>query len=356
MEQRVQRPFLNARLYSFRDYHVRTCIALFLLAFAACDDTKQDAIGNQSMPEEAMAQGAPSPAVGDAFGTGGGVGGVGGGGATRAPSRGDPKPGRPGSREESFAERDMTAQGPLPASSPDPSIPSMIIRNGQAAIEVDSLELALAQVRQLAQKLGGQVANSSIQTGRREIRSASVVLRIPSAQFDAAMSGLTPIGKVESQNVASEDVTEQYVDMAARTKNAKRLEERLINLLATRTGKLEDVLAVERELARVREEIERYEGQLRYLRTRAAISTLTLNLHEPYPILAPPGGSNVIAQAFRRAWRNFVGLIASGIAALGILIPVVVGVLVFLLVLRKLGLFPRFGRRPPTPPAGSTLK
>ena len=90
---------------------------------------------------------------------------------------------------------------------------------------------------------------------------------------------------------------------------------------AARTGKLEDVLAVERELARVREEIERYEGRLRYLRTRAAVSTLSVTVHEPAPILGQRPGDNPIVGALKQAWRNFVGFVAWSIASLGILIP-----------------------------------
>src|SRR5205823_10851551 len=78
-----------------------------------------------------------------------------------------------------------------------------------------------------------------------------------------------PIGKLESVNVSAEDVGEEYVDVAARMANARRLESRLIDLLAARTGKLKDVLDVEQELARVREEIERYEGRLRYLKAHS---------------------------------------------------------------------------------------
>ena len=122
-------------------------------------------------------------------------------------------------------------------------------------------------------------------------------------------------------NTSVEDVGEEFVDINARVANAKRLEERLVNLLATRTGKLEDVLAVERELARVREEIERSEGRIRYLKTRAAISTLSVTVHEPMPILGQNPGDNPIVGAFKQAWRNFVGFVAWLIASLGVLIP-----------------------------------
>jgi hypothetical protein len=199
--------------------------------------------------------------------------------------------------------------------------PSMLIRTGSASIEVAKLDAAIIKVRELAAKLGGYVANSSISGGRDQVRSATLELKIPAAQYDQAIGGLGNIGKVEAVNTNVEDVGEEYVDITARVTNAKRLEERLVNLLATRTGKLEDVLAVERELARVREEIERYEGRIRYLKTRAAVSTLSITVHEPMPILGQNPGDNPIVGALKQAWRNFVGFVAWFIASLGVLIP-----------------------------------
>jgi hypothetical protein len=201
--------------------------------------------------------------------------------------------------------------------------PSMVIRNGQASVEVDKLDPAIARLRRLATELGGYIANSSIVGGRDQVRSATLELKIPAARFDQAINGLSSIGKVESVNATAEDVGEEFVDISARVTNAKRLEARLVTLLATRTGKLEDVLAVERELARVREEIERYEGRLRYLSTRVAESTLSVTVHEPLPILGQGPGQNPIVVALRQAWRNFIGFIAWMIASMGILIPVV---------------------------------
>ncbi len=144
---------------------------------------------------------------------------------------------------------------------------------------------AIDQVRALAGQMGGFVANTSIQAGNERLRSASIELRIPNDRFDAAVSGLNGLGKLETVQITTEDVGEQYTDIAARVTNAHRLEDRLIDVLAHRPGKLQDILAVERELARVREEIERYEGRLRYLKSRAATSRLTLSVHEPVPVI-----------------------------------------------------------------------
>ncbi|HEU0016602.1 MAG TPA: DUF4349 domain-containing protein [Longimicrobium sp.] len=240
------------------------------------------------------------------------------------------------------------AQEPVPPPGIDPINPGatltpMLIRTGQAQLRVDSLEEGIARVRALAQRLGGIVGNTSISAGEEEQRMAQVELRIPAASFDRAISGLSPLGRVESVNVSAEDVGEEYTDVSARVANARRLESRLLDLLDRRTGRLEEMLAVEREVARVREEIERMEGRLRYLRTRVAVSTLTVTLVERSGGIGRPG-DHPIRDAFREALRNFVDLIAWLIAASGILVPL--ALLVWLLWRARRRLGARFPARP----------
>lgn len=203
----------------------------------------------------------------------------------------------------------------------DSVVASMLIRTGQASVQVDSLDRGIRAVRDLASRVGGYVANSSILAGADQTHTATLELKIPASHFDAAITGLQPIGSLESVNVTAEDVGEEYVDVAARAASAKKLEQRLIEILGTRTGKLSDVLSVERELARVREEIERQEGRKRYLRTRTALSTLAITVHEKIPVVAGTGSTGVIADAFRQSWRNFIVFLASLIAILGTLMP-----------------------------------
>ena len=263
--------------------------------------------------------------------------------------------------DESMSGKPFAATAPQSAPAPAPAAPaqatsvsqlsSMIIRTGYAGVEVDSLDVAIARVRALAQRVGGFVANTAVQGGKDQLRSASLEVKVPSERFDEALSGLAPIGKVESVNVTAQDVGEEYVDIAARVENSHRLEARLVNLLANRTGKLQDVLTVERELARVREEIERYEGRMRYLRARVSLSTLTIAVHERAPIIVPVAGDGPIVVAFREAWQNFVGFIAGGIASLGVLIPL--GALIFVGWLGVRRLVPWRPSAPTPPSAGA---
>jgi hypothetical protein len=200
----------------------------------------------------------------------------------------------------------------------------LIIRTGQASIEVDSLQRSMAELRRIVVGVGGFVADASVQSGRNQLRSATLQLKVPASRFDDLTEGLQPLGRLQFVNVNAEDVSEEFVDLTARAANGRRLEERLVDLLRTRTGKLQDVLTVERELARVREEIERIDGRMRFLKSSAQLSTLSVNLFEPPPLVSSVPGHSPIAEAFKTAWRNFIGVLAGGIASLGFVVPVAI--------------------------------
>ena len=230
-----------------------------------------------------------------------------------------------GSRPASAEEVPASAPGPDPwfrTSSPFDLSSRLIIRTGQASIEVDSLEPSMAALRRLVQRAGGFVADASVQSGRKQLRTASLELKVPASRFDELIEGLEPVGRLQFVNVGADDVSEEYVDLSARVANGRRLEDRLVELLRTRTGKLQDVLTVERELARVREDIERMEGRLRFLKEGAQLSTLAVSLYEPAPLVASHPGRNVLGEAFKTAWRNFIGVLAGAIASLGFVAPV----------------------------------
>ena len=222
---------------------------------------------------------------------------------------------------------------PMPAADP---AGTMIVRHGQASIEVQKVEGAVARIRQTAGQFGGFVGNTSLVTGKEEQKTATLELRIPSAQFDAVVGALNQLGKVETVTVSAEDVSEEYVDLGARLANARRVEARLVEMLASRTGKLSDVLTVEQELARVRQEAERYEARIRFLEHRASLSSLAVSLHEKVPLIEPPRGHGPIAEAFAEAWTRFVAFTAWFIASLGILVPAGAVIGIVILVTRRL--------------------
>jgi len=213
--------------------------------------------------------------------------------------------------------RAITLGSPMPPVDPSGA---MLIRNGQASIEVARVDDAVAKLRQSAAQLGGFVANTSIVGGKEEHRSAQLEIRVPSSQFDAAIAALGALGKVESVSATVQDVGDEYVDLSARVANGRHMEARLVEMLARRTGRLSEALTVEQELRRVREEIERYDARLKWLERKTSLSSLQIAMHEPLSVLDRRGPSPII-EAFAEAWRRAVGVVAWCIASLGVLVP-----------------------------------
>ncbi len=94
----------------------------------------------------------------------------------------------------------VVSEASLPFTPPD-AASLMVIRTADISIEVDSLEPAIAKVRQLAAQFGGYVANTDVTTGRAQLRNAKLELKVPAVRFDESLLGLYPIGKLESVSV-----------------------------------------------------------------------------------------------------------------------------------------------------------
>jgi len=155
----------------------------------------------------------------------------------------------------------------------------LLIRNASATVEVADARKALSELTRVARDLGGYVGNLQEQVDPLGARSVTAEVRVPAARFEEALARAEKLGKPLRKDITTEDVTEEFTDADARLRNLKRSEQRLLAHLA-KSGKLRDTLDIERELTRVREQIERIEGRLRYLSHRIAFSTLSITLQE----------------------------------------------------------------------------
>ncbi|MBI4560147.1 MAG: DUF4349 domain-containing protein [Candidatus Hydrogenedentes bacterium] len=195
-----------------------------------------------------------------------------------------------------------TTLASLATSQPD----RYLIKNARVSLEVEDARKAADQIVQMVQGLNGYVGEMNERADGLGNRWVNLQARVPSDQFDKSLQQFETTGKVLDKQVTSQDVTEEYVDTDARTRNLKHTEERLIDHL-NRTARLEDILAVERELSRVREEIERLEGRLRFLGNRVSFSTIAVTLQEkakPKAMLPPESYST--GQVASEATRSLV--------------------------------------------------
>jgi len=218
------------------------------------------------------------------------------------------------------ASRRVPQAQPVPPAEPlsAPAAP-MVARTATLVVTTREFDRARAGMDEMLKIHHGYLASLNISAPAGAGRSLTATLRVPDGELAAALTGLKPLGRVESEQQNGEEVSEQYVDLESRLANARNTELRLTNILRDRTGKLSDVLDVERELDRVRGEIERMDAEKKGLAKRVDFATLTLTVNEVYQerLEAVPGST---AGRFRNAavegYRNMV----AGVVGLGLLL------------------------------------
>ncbi|HEX8299595.1 MAG TPA: DUF4349 domain-containing protein [Rubricoccaceae bacterium] len=202
----------------------------------------------------------------------------------------------------------------------------VLVRTATMRLDVRDYDAARRSALAVARRMGAVVA------GEDEVRMAyevsnTITLRIDAARFDSLMEAVAGLGEVTARSVSVEDVTEQAVDLDARLRARRAVEARYVAILA-RAGSVEDVLAVEKQLAETREEIERADAQQRALRDRVALSTLRLTLSEESAtgLADGPGFGSRLADAFESGWDLLLGLLVGLVSLwpLAFVIPAVV--------------------------------
>lgn len=228
----------------------------------------------------------------------------------------------------------------MPSLSSAPSIPSRRIQTASLRVEVADLEGAQGRLASLVATLGGYVQDSRT-TGEEGHRISSLVLRIPAERFDDAVEAAEGLGKVLEAGTQTEDVSQAYADLEMRLRVKRGVEARLRDILEHRTGKLADVLEVERELARVVEEIEGMEAALASYDRQIAWSTIKADLHEAAPIVQA-GFLGGVREAFRKGLATLATAATGAVYFVTFLVPwLVLASLGFFLVLRVRGRSPR---------------
>ena len=141
---------------------------------------------------------------------------------------------------------------------------------------VESVEGAAAQVQAIAESLDGSV-ESLASYGNSGSDRADIAIKVPQYRFAIAMSRIEALGEVQFQSLGSEDVTNEHIDLTARLESYRK-EEQSLNSLLERSGSVSELVSVERELARVRANIARDQGQLDLLQQRVDMATIYVSL------------------------------------------------------------------------------
>jgi hypothetical protein len=180
-----------------------------------------------------------------------------------------------------------------------------VIYSATLDLTVADLDGVAETVAQLVTEAGGYIANSTIRGTSGSQRSATWAVRVPVEKFDAFLREAARLGEVNSLSTGSQEVTAEFYDAEARLRNKRQEEERLLELLETGAGTLEEILKVETEVSRIRQEIEQIEGRLRLLRDLTALSTATIHATEVREYIATqPGGFPTFGERVSTAWTR----------------------------------------------------
>jgi len=207
-----------------------------------------------------------------------------------------------------------------------------IIKSGELKFQSDDLEVTYNQIQNAVKKYNASI-KSDYQQNDDEAFSRSVNIRIPNENFDAFITDISKgVSYFDRKDITSQDVTEEYIDVASRIKTKKVLEERYLELLKKAT-KVSEMLEIEGQLSEIREEIEAKEGRLQYLKNKVAMSTLDIEFYKPRAVgtkaTVSYGGriGNAIVSGFNSISNFFISL-------LGIW-PVIVTLVALFVLIRK---------------------
>lgn len=198
------------------------------------------------------------------------------------------------------------AQVPLPRDAEvAPAIRRKIVYTSRIEVVVDHFSAAQQKLMSLVDALqvhGGFLANQEVSGVSNVNRRGTWTIRVPLAQFDPFLAELEKLGDVERHSRDAQDVTEAFADLDARLRNKQASEQRLLSHLE-KSAALKDTLELEREISRVRQEVEQMQGQLNLLKNKADLATISVVITQRH-VVTPPMAQGPFATKIVNTFRD----------------------------------------------------
>lgn len=217
-----------------------------------------------------------------------------------------------------------------------------IVRDANLSLEVSAPADTQRKIASIAEAAGGFVVTSEAKRhenadASRQGLEVTLVVRVPALQFGSTLDQIRAMGtRVVQEKITGQDVTEEFIDLEARIKTQKALEQQFLEIMK-RANRVEDALEVQRQIAEVRTEIEKLEGRKRFLGNRASLSTISVTLQEPTAMVVSSSG---FGRSVKEAVRDAVDI--AGAIVLFLIRFVIVMIPIFLLIILPAGLIARF--------------
>lgn len=218
------------------------------------------------------------------------------------------------SQEEVSYDEVQKAEAPDSAAAGDGLAEQKVIKTADLTMTVQSVTEATASITEVANDREGFIQNSRKRESAFGDEYATITIKVPVEKFDEVVSKIKEFAKVvDSENISGQDVTEQFVDLEARLGNARSTEARYVEIL-NQANTVDEILKVERQLSSTRQEIERLEGQMKYLENQTDMSTITVYLQpESSDIASKPWNPLNEVKNASQSWLNFAKSMVTGL-------------------------------------------
>ncbi len=199
-------------------------------------------------------------------------------------------------------------------------------------IETDNYEKELKHLKEVIKKYNGIIVSENEE--REDYYSQDIItVKILSQKFDTLLNNIVPeYGKIVYKNITSEDITANIIDLDARLNVKKATEEQLLKLLK-QAATVSEILEVNRELERIREDIEATESLLKFYKSQATYATVTITVYQQFEIANNEGFNffNKLKQGILAGWHLLLWIIIAAVS----LLPLGVVVFIIVLILKK---------------------
>jgi hypothetical protein len=214
--------------------------------------------------------------------------------------------------ESSGGSIDATQNVPSPPSESTANIEKKIIKTAYLSIEVSNYQKSRNLIDSTLKAFNAYIVSENLQNTESQI-SNSINIRVPANQFEKLMANLSKIAKkVDYQNIETQDVTEEYIDVQTRLNNNRKVEQTYLKLLK-RTNSIEDILKIQQKLGEIRTDIESTEGRLKYLNHQVSYSSINLNVYQTieyrYVSEKLPSFFQRFVKAMDTGWKGIVAFL-----------------------------------------------
>ena len=246
---------------------------------------------------------------------------------------GAPVSGSPDQKFPDFGKAHLQTALTLSAAQSAPAVPTgerKVIRNAELTLELGAPEEGRRKIETIAESSSGFVVSSEASSRDDGIQTViTIVMRIPAARFAAALEDIRKLGyRIRREKITGQDVTEEYIDLEARLKAKRAVEAQFLEIMK-QAKRVVDALEVQKALGDVRSEIEQIEGRRRFLENQVTLSTFTITLQMPSPLMSTTGSGffQGLKQAFGEGFDAAMEVVLWLIRFALVLIPIVILVL-----------------------------